>query len=210
MSSVRKFLSELLRRKVVRVLGSYIAILWLLAEGFTSLFPALGVPNSDLMVRLFVVAGITGIPIVAFLSWKYDLVPPHLVRDPKDVVSTNPGQSWAKLRHDQVDAGYVLLRWMAEDGPSQEKRFFQPVSIGREPSNDIELPDQRVSRYHAVLWAEDGAWRVRDLDSSNGTFVDHMRVAGTAVLPQTCELRFHPNGPIVSVSVSKAPETLIG
>ena len=46
MPKKRSFLGELLRRKVVRQLGGYIAILWLLAQGFASLFPYFGLPDS--------------------------------------------------------------------------------------------------------------------------------------------------------------------
>lgn len=208
MGRIRTFGRELLRRKVVRLLGAYIAIFWVLAEGFASLFPALGVPGWALWA--FIVAGAAAIPVLAFLSWKYDIVPPQLIRDAKDLEGKNPGLGWARLRHDTRDAGYLLLSWSGHEGAAVEKRFFQPVAIGREPNNDIELADDRVSRHHAVLWAEEGAWRVRDLDSANGTFIDHMRVTGTAVLPQACELKFHRNGPVVALRVAKALPTRVG
>ena len=208
MGRIGKFGKELFRRKVVRVVGAYIAILWLLAQGFASLFPVIGV--SDWALRVFIIVGIAAIPVLAFCSWRYDLVPPQLIRDAKDTEAANPSLSWARVRHDNREAGYVLLSWTDEDSARKESRFFQPVSIGREPNNDIELADHRVSRHHAVLWAEDGRWRIRDLDSGNGTFIGHTRVTGTAVLPQSCELRFHPNGPVVSVHVSKSAETLVG
>lgn len=208
MSRVRKFMSELFRRKVVRLVGAYIAVFWLLAGGLTSLFPVLGIP--DWILRAFIMAGIAAIPVLAFFSWKYDIVPPQLVRDSKDVETINPGLSWARVRHDNQGAGHVLLKWSVDGTNTRERRFFQPVAIGREPNNDIELSDQRVSRHHAVLWAEDGAWHIRDLDSGNGTYIGHSKVAGTALLPQTCELRFHANGPIVDVLVAKSAETLIG
>jgi hypothetical protein len=164
----------------------------------------------DVVLRVFILVGIAVIPVLALLTWKYDIVPPQLMRDPKDLEATNPGLSWATLRHDTQDAGYVLLKWGSDGSEtSKEKRFFKPVAIGREPNNDVELPDQRVSRHHAVIWAEQGVWRIRDLDSANGTFIDHTRVSGSAALPQTCELRFHANGPTVSVFVAKSAETLI-
>ncbi|MGD8322956.1 MAG: FHA domain-containing protein [Gammaproteobacteria bacterium] len=208
MGKISQFGKELLRRKVVRILGAYLIALWVLAQGFASLFPVLGIPNWVLLG--LIVIGIAAIPVIAFFSWKYDIVPPHLVRDIKDVAAENPALSWAKLRHDPRDAGYVLLTWNDADGKSCERRFFQPVSIGRELTNDIELTDDRISRHHAVLWAEDGAWHVRDLDSGNGTFIGHSRVTGTATLPQSCDLRLHPNGPIVSVHVARSAETLVG
>jgi len=208
MGVIRDFGRELFRRKVVRVVGAYIAVFWLLAQGFASLFPVLGI--SDLILRAFIGIGVAAIPFIAFFSWKYDIVPPQIVRDIKDVEVHNPALSWARLRHDAQDAGYVLLSWGGNPSAGIEKRYFQPVAIGREPSNDIELTDDRVSRHHAVLWAEDGLWHVRDLDSANGTFIGHTRVTGTATLPASCDLRFHPNGPVVSVYVAKSAETRIG
>jgi hypothetical protein len=207
MKRVRKFLGELFRRKVVRVVGAYVAIFWALTLGIAQLAPLIGVPN--FAVIMFMVVGTAAIPVLAFFAWKYDIVPPQLIRDPKDVEGVNPGLSWATLRHDTQDAGYVLLKWCVEGDMAREKRFFKPVAIGREPNNDIELPDQRVSRHHAVIWAEHGVWRIRDLDSANGTFIDHARVSGIIALPQTCELRFHANGPTVSVFVAKSAETMI-
>jgi hypothetical protein len=208
MRRLRQFASELFRRKVVRLVGAYIAVFWLLAQGYASLYPAFGAP--DWTLRAFIVAGIAAIPVLAFFSWKYDIVPPQIIKDPKDIEADNPALSWAMIRHDNFEAGYVLVKWQDNDGAVKERRFFKPVSIGRQPNNDIELPDQRVSRHHAVLWAEQGTWRVRDLESANGTFIGHARVAGTAPLPQSCELRFHPNGPTVSIHIDTPAETLVG
>jgi hypothetical protein len=208
MGRIRAFGNELFRRKVVRVVGAYIAIFWLLAQGFASLFPPLGV--AAWILPVFVATGIAAIPVLAFFSWKYDIVPPQLIRDVNDLEARNPALSLARVRHDTKDAGYVRLSWSGEDRATTERRFFQPVAIGREPNNDIELGDQRVSRHHAVLWAENGAWYVRDLDSANGTFIGQTRVRGTVKLPLFCDLRFHPNGPIVSVHVAKSARTAVG
>ncbi len=46
------------------------------------------------------------------------------------------------------------------------------VTIGREASNGIAVVDPSVSRKHCVLSAQDGRFRVRDLDSRNGTQVN--------------------------------------
>jgi Protein of unknown function (DUF3662)/FHA domain len=51
------------------------------------------------------------------------------------------------------------------------------VRVGRAADNDVAIPDQRVSRYHAQLRWGQGGWLVSDLDSTNGTFVDDERVA---------------------------------
>ena len=143
-----KFISELFRRKVVRLVGVYVAIFWLLAEGYASFYEAFGLPLWSL--RVFIVTGIALIPVLALVSWRYDLTPPQLVRDPEDLANVNPALSWALRRHDSLNAGFILLKWDV-DGTVHEKRYFRPVSIGRGLNNDVDLPDDRVSRHHAVL-----------------------------------------------------------
>ena len=44
--------------------------------------------------------------------------------------------------------------------------------VGRASSNEIPVADERSSRRHAEIFFEDGTWKVRDLGSRNGTFVD--------------------------------------
>jgi hypothetical protein len=51
------------------------------------------------------------------------------------------------------------------------------VRVGRAADNDVAIPDQRISRYHAQLTWSQGGWLVSDLDSTNGTYVDDERVA---------------------------------
>lgn len=207
MKGIVGFVSELFRRKVVRLLCAYVAILWLLGQGYASFYEAFGLP--DWSLRAFLVVGIAMIPVLAFFSWKYDIAPPQIVRDPRDLENANPAISWATRRHDNSEAGFILLKWSDAEASTTEKRFFRPVSIGRGFGNDIDLTDQRVSRFHAVIWAEQGGWRIRDLGSANGTFINHSRVEDSAVLPHSCELRFHVAGPTVSVHIDKPAETLI-
>jgi hypothetical protein len=52
------------------------------------------------------------------------------------------------------------------------------VRLGRAPDNDVVLDSQRVSRYHAQLRWLSSSWLVYDLDSTNGTWIDELRVTG--------------------------------
>lgn len=207
MASVRVLARDFFRRKIVRLVGAYLAVFWLLSVGLASLLPALGAPSWTM--RAFVVMGLAVIPALVFISWKYRVVPPQLFNE-EESHEAHPTIGWARVRHETKDAGFVLLSWGTSAGGATERRFFQPVAIGRDPINDVEFADPRVSRYHALLWAEGGAWHIRDLDSANGTFVDAIRVTGTARLPSTCELRFHVNGPVVGVTVARTQATLVG
>jgi hypothetical protein len=55
-----------------------------------------------------------------------------------------------------------------------------PLSIGRAAGSVLRLNHFTVSRAHAQLRATHGGWMLRDLGSSNGTWVNGRRVTGTA------------------------------
>ena len=50
------------------------------------------------------------------------------------------------------------------------------LSIGRDPSNDLVLPDALVSRRHAVIECRANQYVIRDCNSSNGSLVNGDRV----------------------------------
>src|SRR5579884_1713267 len=49
-------------------------------------------------------------------------------------------------------------------------------TLGRAASNRIVLKDELCSREHAEVYHADGGWRVRDLNSLNGTRVNGERL----------------------------------
>ncbi|MBQ8927333.1 MAG: FHA domain-containing protein [Oscillospiraceae bacterium] len=68
----------------------------------------------------------------------------------------------------------------------QDKHFplgADEILLGRHISADIRLPDPSVSRYHAVLTVSGGIWRITDLDSRSGTYVNDKRVHSTRLIP---------------------------
>jgi ABC transport system ATP-binding/permease protein len=50
------------------------------------------------------------------------------------------------------------------------------IQIGRDPSNDVVLDTPTVSRFHAQIERVGQRYRLRDLRSANGTFVNDQRV----------------------------------
>jgi pSer/pThr/pTyr-binding forkhead associated (FHA) protein len=50
------------------------------------------------------------------------------------------------------------------------------ATIGRSSSNDIHIPEQHVSRQHAIIRYRDGVFMITDLDSANGTFVNDQQI----------------------------------
>lgn len=58
----------------------------------------------------------------------------------------------------------------------------RPLVIGRDPDCDIVIAHEGVSRRHAAVWMEGEALWIEDLASSNGVFVNDVRVQGKAEL----------------------------
>lgn len=55
------------------------------------------------------------------------------------------------------------------------------VTIGRGPGNNIILPDHQVSRNHARIHYGSGHFRITDLASRNGTYVNERRIVNDTV-----------------------------
>lgn len=57
----------------------------------------------------------------------------------------------------------------------------QPVVLGRDPTAaNFLLSDDRISRVHAMILFREGQYVVKDLNSSNGTYLNGRRVSGVA------------------------------
>ena len=68
----------------------------------------------------------------------------------------------------------------AESGPLAGQSFAldrSPFSIGRSADNDLAVPDTLASRQHASLELQGDRWFLRDLGSSNGTFLNRQAVS---------------------------------
>ena len=59
----------------------------------------------------------------------------------------------------------------------------EAIVLGRDPTMDnYVLPDERVSRGHAIVFFKDSRFYVKDLKSSNGTFVNKERISSARQL----------------------------
>ena len=69
---------------------------------------------------------------------------------------------------------------VVRSGGGRAGEHFSPqaerTTIGRSPDNDIFLDDVTVSRKHAVLVQSNGEFRIEDLGSLNGTFLNRRRI----------------------------------
>lgn len=65
-----------------------------------------------------------------------------------------------------------------------------PALVGRESGLAVTLQSGNVSRHHAEFLQQDGELLVRDLGSTNGTFVNHKPVSGSVRLSPGDVVRF--------------------
>ena len=58
----------------------------------------------------------------------------------------------------------------------------ESVTMGRAPTNTVVVKDERCSRNHAEVFHTQGLWKIRDLDSRNGTLVSGERLSSDHTL----------------------------
>lgn len=66
--------------------------------------------------------------------------------------------------------------YMSPDGLETDFVLDDVNTVGRHPKNNIRLNDREISKEHAVLERRGAEWWLRDLNSSNGSYVNARRV----------------------------------
>lgn len=86
------------------------------------------------------------------------------------------------------------------------------TTLGRHPANTIRLTDREVSKEHAAIEKVGATWLLRDLGSSNGTFVNGRRVrelrlkeGDEIALGNNCRLVFHAGEDIPMATIPAYP-----
>ncbi len=67
------------------------------------------------------------------------------------------------------------------EGRDETVRFVGSCRIGRAPHNDLVIDDPSVSQRHVEVVFESGSWRLRDLESTNGTVVRGVRIEAVTI-----------------------------
>jgi TolB-like protein/tetratricopeptide (TPR) repeat protein len=84
---ITRLITELQHRRVFRSVAAYAVVVWIAVEAADVVFPALGVPNSAL--TWLIVIALAGFPLVAVLSWIYDVTSAGVVRGTRAPEPTN-------------------------------------------------------------------------------------------------------------------------
>lgn len=87
---------------------------------------------------------------------------------------------------DTVRIGKTTLPWQTyfrSGGKSDRATAMTTITIGRGDNNDFVIPDNRVSRAHVQIIKDDnGNFRIVDVGSKNGTYVNGRKIAGETIL----------------------------
>lgn len=111
---------------------------------------------------------------------KKEVVPGDVLRLGKvDILVMDPRES---LNQDAIDEENLDNFWslVADDSFLTGQEFYihkSPCTVGRGSQCDIVLPGTHLSRQHAEIKIQGNLLHLRDLSSSNGTFVNGEKIA---------------------------------
>lgn len=70
-----------------------------------------------------------------------------------------------------------------EEGRESIRHFTQPeIMLGRDTNCDLSVMDEALSAHHARITFHHGQWWLEDLNSTNGTFLNHEKLTTPAVV----------------------------
>ncbi len=109
---------------------------------------------------------------------------PYCAQAAADAAAANAPKAPMKTQAFMVGAGgqassMQLLGWLVPVQGAQRGELFQlspASSIGTDPACTVVLHDKFMSGKHAEIKAEGGVWVLKDLGSTNGTYVNDKRV----------------------------------
>jgi len=77
------------------------------------------------------------------------------------------------------------LQLVMSQGPNPGRAYAidrASSTMGRDPSNEIAINEPQISRLHARVFLSDGVLVIEDMGSTNGTFVNGVRLTGPRTL----------------------------
>jgi pSer/pThr/pTyr-binding forkhead associated (FHA) protein len=88
-----------------------------------------------------------------------------------------------------IDQPIPSLTIKHQDAPARLQHWEQAIlTIGRDVANDIVIDHRLASRRHARLERDEAGCYIRDLDSTNGTYLNGNRIEGVAPLRNNDEV----------------------
>ena len=161
-----RLFNELQHRRVFRTLGGYAFVAWIVVEAADVIFPALGVPES--MLTGLIVFALAGFPVVAVLTWIFDVTSEGIV-----VGKASPQSAAGLSRLSQVSSWLLVvvlgiavvylsnrLYLQSDGGPT----FTRGKSVAVLPFKNIAADDQSNAAYFSDGIAEEILSALSDIE----------------------------------------------
>lgn len=104
------------------------------------------------------------------------------------------------MSHTQTTPPSVKVKIEQGETLKTDFEFKTRFRIGRDAKCEVRIEDYALSRVHAEIAFENGYWRVRDLHSTNGVFLNGARIEHE-ILTEHALIQLGKNGPSLRVHV---------
>ena len=96
----------------------------------------------------------------------------------------------------------VIVQVVRGQAGEREKRFTADFTVGRSKECDLQIEENCVSRVHLHVEFVNGQWRLKDMESANGTFMNGVRIQEAPLSGRT-EIELGRGGAFLSLTVEK-------
>jgi hypothetical protein len=98
----------------------------------------------------------------------------------------------------------ITVKYRDDQDREQLRKFSSTFVIGRDHTCDLKVENDSVSRRHAQVTLKQGIWMIRDLGSSNGSYLDNQRITAH-FLTGNAHLQLGNQGPTLEL-ITQTPE----
>ncbi|MCB9007513.1 MAG: protein kinase [Ardenticatenaceae bacterium] len=117
--------------------------------------------------------GLTEQDVTVFATSADETVVSVLTQLHEEMIVQRPSQMAAAATSSPTER---LVISQKGESPRTHKLINELVLLGRSESCDVTLPAEGISRHHARLERTPNGWLITDLGSTNGTFLDEMKL----------------------------------
>jgi len=96
----------------------------------------------------------------------------------------------------------VLVRVIRGKVREREKRFTATFVVGRSKECNFQILETSVSRLHLQIIRDGARWRLKDLESANGTFLEGVKIEDVP-LPDNATIELGKGGALLSLTVER-------